>query len=221
MNEAYESSRIEWVAREELAERMIPIIGRLYRERGIVTSILGRRLLGLSPAEILGAHRFTREAGDQVLNPESTVEILEAAWRIGAGPASIDVARLATEFDESGSESLDDFLRAELADVIGAAGAGRPTDVVLYGFGRIGRLVARLLIAHQGSGDGLRLRAVVVRRGSADDLVKRAELLRRDSVHGAFAGTIEVDEEKQTILANGTLIQMIYADDPAAIDYTR
>ncbi|MGO1236686.1 MAG: glyceraldehyde-3-phosphate dehydrogenase, partial [Microbacterium sp.] len=34
------------------------------------------------------------------------------------------------------------------------------------------------------------------------------------------AGTVEVDEENETILANGTLIQVIYANDPAAIDYT-
>ena len=39
-------------------------------------------------------------------------------------------------------------------------------------------------------------------------------------MHGPFDGTIEVDEEANTILANGTLIQVIYADDPAAIDYT-
>ena len=91
---------------------------------------------------------------------------------------------------------------------------------MLYGFGRIGRLLARILIAHTGGGQGLRLRAIVVRKGSANDLVKRASLLRRDSVHGPFAGTIEVDEQRNTILANGTLIQVIYSNDPATIDYT-
>ena len=115
-----------------------------------------------------------------------------------------------------------DFLRAELAPVLVDTGAraASGTDVVLYGFGRIGRLLARILIAHNGGGQGLRLRAIVVRRGSANDLVKRASLLRRDSVHGPFAGTIEVDEQANTILANGTLIQVIYANDPASIDYT-
>ena len=223
MSTAYETSRIEWAAREELAERMIPLIGRLYREHGVVPSILGRRLLGRSPAEILKAHRFTRKVGDQVLSPEKTLAVLEGFARIVPGPASIDIARLVTEFDARGGSyedgSLDSFLRDELAEVMSAEPSS-PTDVVLYGFGRIGRLVARLLIAHQGSGDGLRLRAVVLRRGSSDDLLKRAELLKRDSVHGAFAGTVEVDEENETILANGTLIQVIYANDPAAIDYT-
>ena len=94
------------------------------------------------------------------------------------------------------------------------------TDVVLYGFGRIGRLLARLLIEKAGGGHGLRLRAIVVRRGSDNDLSKRASLLRRDSVHGSFEGTIRVDQEANTITANGVQIQVIYSDNPATIDYT-
>jgi glyceraldehyde 3-phosphate dehydrogenase len=93
--------------------------------------------------------------------------------------------------------------------------------VVLYGFGRIGRLLARILIDRAG-GTGLRLRAIVVRRSGkgGEDIVKRASLLRRDSVHGKFDGTIVVDQENETILANGTLIQVIYSDDPSTVDYT-
>ena len=87
-------------------------------------------------------------------------------------------------------------MRAELGEVAGRKGATgredgdgrRGTDVVLYGFGRIGRLLARILIAHTGRGDGLNLRAIVVRKGSDNDLMKRASLLRRDSVHGSFQG---------------------------------
>ena len=91
---------------------------------------------------------------------------------------------------------------------------------MLYGFGRIGRLLARLLIEKAGGGHGLRLRAIVVRKGSDNDLVKRASLLRRDSVHGSFEGTIRVDEEANTITANGVRIQVIYSNDPATVDYT-
>ncbi|WP_394357842.1 glyceraldehyde-3-phosphate dehydrogenase [Microbacterium betulae] len=203
---------------------MIPLIGRLYRERGVVTSIHGRRLLNISPVEILRTHRSTREVGDRELPPEKTFAVLEALEALRPGPASIDVARLVARFDARGGrygqDELVGFLREELVAVLDARESA-PTDVVLYGFGRIGRLLARVLIAHQGDGAGLRLRAIVVRRGSSADLEKRASLLRRDSVHGPFAGTIEVDEENDTILANGTLIQVIYSDDPASVDYTR
>ncbi|GAA1519158.1 glyceraldehyde 3-phosphate dehydrogenase [Agromyces terreus] len=230
MSLEFDASRAQWIAREELAERMIPLIGSLYRDHGVVTSIHGRRLINRSPIELLKAHRFARQAGDVELDPADTMRVLEALREIGPGPASVDVARLVARHAASGTDvdgermPLADFLRLELAPVVAADGADRParegTDVVLYGFGRIGRLLARILIAHAGDATGLRLRAVVVRKGSANDLVKRASLLRRDSVHGSFAGTIEVDEEANTILANGTLIQVIHANDPAAIDYT-
>jgi glyceraldehyde 3-phosphate dehydrogenase len=40
-------------------------------------------------------------------------------------------------------------------------------------------------------------------------------------VHGAFDGTIRVDEERQSIVANGNEIKVIYADGPDTIDYTQ
>ena len=87
----------------------------------------------------------------------------------------------------------------------------KPVDVVLYGFGRIGRLMARILIEKADGGDCLRLRAIVVRPSSSPrDLAKRASLLRRDSVHGAFDGTIRVDEEAESFVANGNEVKVIY-----------
>ena len=80
--------------------------------------------------------------------------------------------------------------------------------------------MARILVAKTDGGDNLRLRAIVVRKGSApDDLVKRASLLRRDSVHGVFQGTIRVDEERQSFVANGNEIKVIYANAPEDVDY--
>ncbi|GAA2043501.1 glyceraldehyde-3-phosphate dehydrogenase [Agromyces tropicus] len=223
MSHEFDARREDWIAREELAERMIPLIGGLYRRHGVVTSIHGRRLINRSAVELLKAHRFARQAGDVELDLADTMRVLEALAEIAPSPASIDVARLVSRF-HAAPEGTDlvDFLRAELAPVLVDAGEPAPTgaDVVLYGFGRIGRLLARILIAHAGGGQGLRLRAIVVRKGSENDLAKRASLLRRDSVHGPFQGTITVDEEANTILANGTLIQVIYSDDPGTIDYT-
>ena len=92
---------------------------------------------------------------------------------------------------------------------------------MLYGFGRIGRLLARLLIERQGENNKLRLRAIVVRGGKDGDLEKRASLLRRDSVHGPFNGSITVDNERKAILANGSYIQVIYANSPETVDYTQ
>jgi glyceraldehyde 3-phosphate dehydrogenase len=51
-------------------------------------------------------------------------------------------------------------------------------------------------------------------------LIKRAALLKNDSVHGAFKGTVSVDVERQALIINGQIVQMIAASNPEDIDYT-
>ncbi|KJL20698.1 glyceraldehyde-3-phosphate dehydrogenase [Microbacterium azadirachtae] len=215
----FAARRDDWKAREELAERMIPLIGGLNRERDVVTSLHGHRLLGLGTTEILEVHERVAALGHDELALEDTLAVLEALRQLSPSAASLDVGRLA-ESVQGDVAGLVDRLRTELAPALSEASPAEPTDVVLYGFGRIGRLLARILIAHTGGGSGLRLRAIVVRKGAENDLVKRASLLLRDSVHGRFEGSVDVDEENSQIIANGTRIQVIYSDDPAAIDYT-
>lgn len=213
----------EWIDREALAEAMIPLIGQLYRNNNVVTSIYGRGLIKRSVIGILKAHRFARQIDDAELSVHDTFPILQALTGLELGAASVDLGRLAVKFKQEGNgRSVEQFVREELADVVGKQGSiqHKGTDVVLYGFGRIGRLLARILIEKTGGGDGLRLRAIVVRKGASNDLIKRASLLRRDSVHGPFNGTITVDEANNTILANGNLIQVIYSNDPTTVDYT-
>ena len=207
-----------WTAREELAERMIPLIGSLRRERDVVTSLHGHRLLGLSATGIVEVHDRVAQLGHEALSLDDTLAVLQALHTIAPGASSLDLARLVADHAADG-RPLHEYLVDVLAPAVGAV-AAEPTDVVLYGFGRIGRLLARILIAHTGGGSGLRLRAIVVRRGSDHDLVKRASLLLQDSVHGRFAGSVTVDEEREQIIANGTRIQVVYSDDPSSIDYT-
>jgi glyceraldehyde-3-phosphate dehydrogenase type I len=199
------------------AEELIPIIGRLYRQNGVVLSIHGRSLINRNPIELLKAHRYARHIDGRPLDVSKCSTLVRLLDQLNLGPASIDVARLIA----ANTGDLEGFVRQELASVIDHSNdAPQDNDVVLYGFGRIGRLVARILIAQAGDHRGLNLRAVVVRRGSDDDLVKRASLLRRDSVHGPFEGTITVDPQNDTIIANGIPIRVIYSDSPATIDYT-
>src|SRR5471030_1275033 len=216
----------EWIDREALAEAMIPLIGQLYRNNNVVSSIYGRSLINQSVIAILKAHRFARHrsANDSELSVHETFPLLKAMSELKLGAASVDLGKLAYKFRKEGAgRTAEQFVREEMADVVGQqnAAARKGTDVVLYGFGRIGRLLARILIEKTGGGDGLRLRAIVVRKGAENDLTKRASLLRRDSVHGPFNGTITIDEENSTITANGNLIQVIYAKNPAEVDYTQ
>ena len=89
------------------------------------------------------------------------------------------------------------------------------TDVVLYGFGRIGRLLARELMTRTGQGNQMRLRAVVTRdKVNQDILEKRASLLQYDSVHGDFPGIIQEDYENKALHINGQMVQMIASSSP-------
>jgi glyceraldehyde 3-phosphate dehydrogenase len=214
----------DWKEREALAEAMIPIIGRLYRQN-VVTYCFGRALYNQSVMQIMKTHRYVRQLALNELSEFESYPILDALSQLDLGPSHIDVGKLAAQYMEvskGGGLTPMQFVQRECAEVIGrhVPPLAQPQDVVLYGFGRIGRLLARLLIEKTGSGQQLRLRAIVVRKGKADDLVKRASLLRRDSVHGSFQGTLRIDEENQCIIANGNVIKVIYAAKPEEVDYT-
>jgi glyceraldehyde 3-phosphate dehydrogenase len=207
--------------REAIAESMIPLIGTLYRQKSIVSSIYGRPVINRSVIELLKAHRFVRHMENEELSVQDTYPLLQALTEMDVAQAHIDLGKLAVKYRTEGNgKDVKEFLAEELASLNGEAGDSENRDVVLYGFGRIGRLLARILIEKEGGGNGLRLRAIVVRRGKGDDLVKRASLLRRDSVHGTFRGSISIDHENEAIIANGTYIKIIYANNPAEIDYT-
>lgn len=213
----------DWKRREALAEAMIPMIGQLYRERDVTILVHSRSLVNKSVISILKTHKYVRQIDTRGLSIEETFPILQVLSTLDLGPSKIDIGKLAIAYAEDNQGlSVEEFTRKS---VEGATGDNKlrcdgHTDVVLYGFGRIGRLLARLLIEKSGSGNGLRLRAVVVRRGSEDDIKKRASLLRRDSIHGQFNGSISIDEERNVIIANGVEIQVIYSNDPSEVDYT-
>jgi glyceraldehyde 3-phosphate dehydrogenase len=83
--------------------------------------------------------------------------------------------------------------------------------VAINGFGRIGRLVARAILER----DDHDLELV-----SINDLASakaNALLFKRDSVHGAFAGTVEV--EGNDIIVNGKRIHVTAERDPANLPH--
>jgi glyceraldehyde 3-phosphate dehydrogenase len=215
-----------WKQREALAEGMIPLVGQLSREKNVKCYIYGKPLVNRSVLEIMKDHRYVRQVEGNELSEFETFPVFTHLSKLDLGPAHIDIGRLAVRYYDEGAGAdltIEQYVEQEIADLIGSRSKplDQPQDVVLYGFGRIGRLMARILIESTDGGDCLRLRAIVVRKGKApNDLVKRVSLLRRDSVHGAFDGTIRVDEEAQSFVANGNEVKVIYAGNPDEIDYT-
>eukprot|EP01135_Chromosphaera_perkinsii_P002791 Nk52_evm159s226 gene=Nk52_evmTU159s226 len=233
----------DWSDLEECAECMIPLIGRLYRNRNVVCYFFGRSLINQSSTELLKAHSFAKKYLGYEIVPYDTLLMLKALHDLENGqcqlPVRVDIGQLLRYCNESVSEEVsqlsqdDDVIKKRVyasqiqkliasetvpTDFLSSSG---PTHVVLYGFGRIGRLLARILLYKTGGGEKLVLKAVVVRKGYGNDLEKRASLLRRDSVHGQFHGTITVDNDRTGLIINGNFIQFIYSSGPDQNDYTK
>jgi glyceraldehyde 3-phosphate dehydrogenase len=215
---------LDWKKREALAEGMIPIIGKLYRESNVSCYMYGKSMVNKSVIDLMKSHRFVRQVEKNELSEFDTAPMLQTISKLQLGPAHIDIGKLVVKYQALNQPlSREKFVAVELAGCIGSnlKPLLKPQDIVLYGFGRIGRLLARLLIDKAGGGDVLRLRAIEVRKGSktSNDLEKRAALLRQDSVHGSFGGTIRVLNESDTLVVNGNPISVICADKPEDINY--
>jgi len=216
-----------YIEEQSLAEQMIPAVGTLYRDRGVIVTVFGRKLMNASTIDIIKAHRTSLQVVGESVSVAETSRLLGLLTQIMPGSSRIDIGQLAYKARNNGLVSDEDngklnaFLVEQTQHLNDESTLlDEPRDVVLYGFGRIGRILARLLIERTTSSNPLRLRAIVVRGGRDGDLQKRASLLRRDSIHGPFNGHITVDKEQSAIIANGNFIKVIYANQPEDIDYT-
>ena len=220
-----EDSFGDWKWREALAELMVPLIGSLYRN-GINIMIYGKSLVNESPVAIMKAHRFARQTDYNELSELETYPILQYISSLKLQDCEIDIGEIAVKcpfFNDikDDTSKIPDYINNELQSVINKESnrPNNPKNIVLYGFGRIGRLVARMMTQTTGPGNYFRLKAIVIRKASDDDIFKRASLLTRDSVHGPFDGTVRVDEENSTLVINGNSVKIIYASSPDEIEY--
>mgnify|MGYP000197203423 CR=1 FL=1 len=209
-----------WQSIEALSEEAVPLIGRLFRERGVVTLVYNQPLMHRSPAQVVKAHRYVERVEEGGLSLDDTVPLLRAMVDMQLISTRIDLGKLGVMYRKAGHPDATAFVQEHLKDAVGDTPERAPQDVVLYGFGRIGRLVARLLVERTGNTQGMRLSGIVVRKPKVPDLEKRAELLRRDSVHGRFWGMVDVLEDDNAICANGHHAKVIYAGHPSEVDYT-
>ena len=216
----------DWKWREGLAELMVPIIGRLYRH-GVHVMIYGQSLVNKSAVNIMHAHRFVRQIEGNEFSELESFPLLEKLSKMDLPDCEVDIGELAVRcpfFNDlkSSPDSIDTFLKEQIpCNDIKINRPEKPQDIVLYGFGRIGRLMARMLVQTTGPGNYFRLKAIVVRKTGNNDLVKRASLLRRDSVHGRFDGTIRVDLENELLVINGNPVKFIYSSSPKEINYSK
>jgi glyceraldehyde 3-phosphate dehydrogenase len=221
-NGTYETELALQADRRRATVEFIKIISDLWYDKAIELVLFRNQLIDRNVSEILNLHEYAREFVQKPISIFDSVEIAQAIKTLDIPPAKLDIGKLTFEYHLEDDKYYDaiSFVSDKLSDASDYEDI-TPKDVVLYGFGRIGRLVARKLMSKTGKGSQLRLRAIVT-RGAVDETIleKRASLLRNDSVHGEFSGTVFVDIENQALVINGTTVNVISANAPEEIDYT-
>ncbi|MEY3199225.1 MAG: hypothetical protein RJA13_1183 [Bacteroidota bacterium] len=219
----YEKELKSHVERERAAVKLSNKIGELMYEKGIELVLFRNHLTDVTISEILNLHEYARKVVNKPIDVFTSSELAEEIFKMELAPSKLDIGKLSSEWlaEQANYSSKADFLSKKLANFgVSNNRVIEPRDVVLYGFGRIGRLAARELIKQAGKGQQLRLRAIVTRGSTDADIIKRASLLRTDSVHGAFKGSVIEDLENKALIINGQIVKMIDASNPEDIDYT-
>jgi glyceraldehyde 3-phosphate dehydrogenase len=219
----YEAELADWLPLEKAAIDLVHVCGMLWYEKSAELVLFRNQLVDRTSSEILNLHQYAKDFVKAPINVLDTLMLAREISKLDLAPSRIDLGRLSAEWlaEKKNYKTATDFVGDKLRNFIGKGKRVLvPKDVVLYGFGRIGRLLMRELISQAGKGEQLRLRAVVTRSNSDEDIIKRAELLRNDSVHGPFPGTVIEDLKNKAIIVNGHTVHMIASSDMAGIDYT-
>ncbi|MFY0482416.1 glyceraldehyde-3-phosphate dehydrogenase [Flavobacterium sp. PLA-1-15] len=219
---SYEKELSFQADRRRAGVEFIKIISDLWYDKSIELVFFRNQLIDRNVSEIINLHEYAGGFVEKPISVFDSVEIARAILSLDLPPSKLDIGKLTYEFhleddkyNDSKSFVIDKLKNAKEFKNI------NPKNVVLYGFGRIGRLLARELMSKAGKGDQLRLRAIVTRdKNDATTLEKRASLLRYDSIHGDFQGSVIADPENNALIINGTTVHIITANAPEEIDYT-
>lgn len=221
----YKEGLNDYIKQKKSAVNLVNSVGNLMFNKGVELVLFRNHLVDISLSEVINL--FSNYANKVLKTPidiHTAAEIASEMLNIDLAPSKLDLGKLTAEYisEEYKNTSINSFLTAKLSDFIGQdKHTFKPKDVVLYGFGRIGRLVVRELIKQAGKGQQLLLRAIVLRSVNEEQIIKRAALLRNDSVHGAFKGTVVEDLENKALIINGQKVQLIEAKEPSSVSYNK
>jgi len=220
-SKTYEKELSFQADRRRATVAFIKIASDLWYDNAIELVLFRNQIMDRSISQILDLHEYAEDFVEKPISIFDTVEIAQAIKNLNLPPSKLDIGKLTYEYHlEESERNVIGFIANKLQPSLNQETI-KPKDVILYGFGRIGRLVARELMSKTGKGSQLRLRAIVTRGVINQEILeKRASLLKSDSVHGDFAGTVTVDIENSALIINGTTVHIISASTPEEIDYT-
>ena len=219
----YEEEVSEQVINRRATIEFITIVNDLWYEKSIELVLFRNSLVDKRASEVLNLINYAKEFIEKLISIQDALRIAKALQQIKLPSSKLDIGKLAYEcyLSPKTAEDRVEFLKHKLEKAT-ISKEIQPKDVVLYGFGRIGRLLARELMSKMGKGSQLRLRAIVTRGEITQTvLLKRASLLSIDSVHGDFLGTVQTDLDRKALIINGTTVYMISSNQPEDIEYTK
>ncbi len=220
----FDKSLKTWIDDEKAAMEFINVIGKLWFDKSIELILLRSQLIDRGAGKILNKHVRAETILKKPVRVQDSLLLAKAILAEDIAPARIDIGRLNSEWTDEKHNygNANEFILDKLHEFVGAPPRStNMQDVVLYGFGRIGRLLARELINIAGNGSQLRLKAIVTRSNKPEDIRKRISLFRKDSVHGNFNGVANEDIDNSCFVINGHIIHMIAAGSPDEVDYTQ
>ena len=221
----YESSLKAWNENEKAANELINIVGRLWYDKSVELILLRSLLVNRGSGKILNKHLRAEAVLGKPVRVQDSLLIAKALLAENLAPARIDIGRLNSEWTdekEKYNNNVTAFVRDKLSYIIDAnPRSSKVQDVILYGFGRIGRILCREMTEMAGNGSALRVRAIVTRKNSPEDIAKRINLFRTDSVHRYFHGVCRPLIEENAMMVNGQKILFLEAKNPEDIDYTQ
>ena len=211
------------ILEERAAIELIKITSDLSFERSIELTIFRNQLIDKRSSEILNLHEYAKAFVEKPINIKETLAIAKAIAESNIAASKIDIGKLTFEWikEKDLYENIKSFIIEKLKFIGDTNIQFKPKDVILFGFGRIGRLLARELMSQKGKGEQLRLRVIVLRNIDDQSIIKRASLLSTDSVHGKFPGTVITDLENKALIINGHSVKLVKASNPEEVDYTK
>lgn len=222
MSNQFNENFDQWMTRKRDAIELSNVCAKLEMDKKTDLVLLRRKLSDKNVTEIINIHDRANEMLGLQIEVGTTLAIAKEIARLDIAPSRIDLMRLCKEWEaEKGKfSSMTDFIQSKLGKHLGQEKRDlAPKDIVLYGFGRIGRLVARMIVEEPGN--QLRLKAIVIRMKNAEEIEKRAYLLKKDSIHGEMKGSVDFDVENGFLIVNGQRIKVIVSSTPHDIDYTQ
>ena len=142
----YEASLNDYVKQERAAVDIINSVGSLMYDKGVELVMFRNNLVNITISEVIGLIDYGKDVVSKPIDLYTSAEIAKAMLALDLAPSKIDIGKLAANWmEQSEFKTIEEFLDSVLSGfLLDKANNAEPRDVVLFGFGRIGRTIMRI-----------------------------------------------------------------------------